>query len=346
MEDSICPVCENTLSEITRIQQNFDASLYSCPRCGQFMLNSFTINTDDFKTSKHLISAWIRRQNKLGNKYPFVAQKEGTTNWFDNLKRMGFPQSVNEKLDTLLIAYAEIIQDNFSEWLFVSRYPYLPAEIAAKDFSEVVGLNKFLNQLGYVSLSPSSSYEVIQLSANGWFRVNELKTKWESGNSVFVAMWFNPCMDGYRLATMEAIKYCGYDPIFVDQQEFNGFIMDQVVSLIRKSRFIVADLTCKPEIDDVANLKVRQGVRGGVYWESGIAYGMGKAVIQTCKDDGDSKRRIHFDLDQYQTIFWKDDELSLEVRDLSTSIIDPTFTEKLALRILVTVGRGNKHNGE
>jgi len=84
-----------------------------------------------------------------------------------------------------------------------------------------------------------------------------------------------------------------------------------------------------------------QGVRGGVYWEAGMAYGLGKTVIQTCRDDNEAKRRIHFDLNQYQTMPWKQDELNTEVRPLSSSISDPTFTERLAQRILATIGKGN-----
>ena len=72
-----------------------------------------------------------------------------------------------------------------------------------------------------------------------------------------------------------------------------------------------------------------------------MAYGLGKTVIQTCRDDDHSNRRIHFDLKQYQTILWKQDELTTEIRPLSSPISDPTFTERLALRILATVGKGN-----
>ncbi|GAI27661.1 unnamed protein product [marine sediment metagenome] len=58
-----------------------------------------------------------------------------------------------------------------------------------------------------------------------------------------------------------------------------------------------------PEEDN--KTKVTGGVRGGVYWEAGMAYGMGKTVIQTCIATEESKRRIHFDLNQYRTIFWR-----------------------------------------
>ncbi|MFC2014597.1 hypothetical protein ACFLUP_01230 [Chloroflexota bacterium] len=67
---------------------------------------------------------------------------------------------------------------------------------------------------------------------------------------------------------------------------------------------------------------------------------MGKTVIQTCEQSKDSERRIHFDLDQYQTIYWKQDEFGTEIGDLSIPIENPNFTEKLAQRIKATVGNG------
>ena len=93
-----------------------------------------------------------------------------------------------------------------------------------------------------------------------------------------------------------------------------------------------------PEEDDTEKPKTQCGVRGGVYWEAGFAYGLNKPVIHTCKDDEKSRRRIHFDVDQYNTIFWKDGDFGIEIRDLKQGIETPNFMERLANRILVTAG--------
>jgi hypothetical protein len=115
--------------------------------------------------------------------------------------------------------------------------------------------------------------------------------------------------------------------------------MNQVISLIRQSRFLVADFTSRPEIENDG--KVKNGVRGGVYWEAGMAYGLGRPVIHTCEDHSESKSRIHFDVNQYNTIFWKEVELSTEIRSLDQLRTNPNFAEKLAARILATVGKGS-----
>jgi len=344
MPNNSCPVCGNTLLSQPRPSQDYDASIYECPRCGGYRLD-YTIKIHErFDTNKYLISSWIRRQNNLGNRYPYVGpsvgQLDDCSKWLDNLQHAGFPQDVSAKLDALLLAYADIVKDEYAKLVKIELCPYLPAEIAARDMDEVEGLNQFLNQLDYIWCEPSHLYKQIKLKAKGWFRISELRRTSKFSDSAFIAMWFDDCMDKYRQATTNAVSYCGYNPIIIDQHEFNGFVMDQVISLIGGSRFLIADLSCKSEIDDPTNPKVKQGVRGGVYWEAGIAYGMGKTVIQTCKSGDESKRRVHFDLDQYQTIFWTEDELTLDIRDLTKSISNPNFAEKLAQRIITTVGRG------
>ncbi|MBN1190976.1 MAG: hypothetical protein JXA46_14570 [Dehalococcoidales bacterium] len=115
--------------------------------------------------------------------------------------------------------------------------------------------------------------------------------------------------------------------------------MDQVLALIRSSRLVIADFTCMPE--NIKGNTVKGGVRGGVYWEAGFAFGLGKTVICTCQDDKDSRNRRHFDIDQYGTLFWQPDKLSGDIRNLEESILKPNFAEELAQHILGTIGKGN-----
>jgi hypothetical protein len=75
-----------------------------------------------------------------------------------------------------------------------------------------------------------------------------------------------------------------------------------------------------------------------------MAFGLGKHVVHTCRDDDESKRRLHFDVAQYRTIFWKPDELTTTIRDLTVPISTPFFAEKLAMQILGTIGRGSNNS--
>ena len=341
MSDTQCPVCSNKLATDPEVSQHAFASFYDCPQCGKYVLGDLVEVDRHFHDSKQLISAWIRLQNKHRNNRPFIGDHFFEEDWFKNLRNMGFPQTVNEKLDGLLKAYADIVEDDYAKIVKANQYPTLISDIAGKNYEEIVGLNQLLVELEYLWSAPPHQNEHIRITAKGWQRIDDLSKPSYSSDLAFIAMWYDPSLDDYRESVKKAITECGYEPIIIDDIDFNDFIMDEVIQLIRQARFLIADLTCSPEIDMPDNPKVIQGVRGGVYWEAGMAYGLGKTVIQTCRDDDCSKRRIHFDLSQYQTIYWKQDELTTEIRPLSSHIAAPTFTERLAQRIFATIGTGN-----
>jgi hypothetical protein len=184
------------------------------------------------------------------------------------------------------------------------------------------------------------AHGALTISAQGWLHIDELRKTNAASNTAFVAMWFDDVTKKYRESVIAAIHYCKFESIIIDQKEFNDFIMNQVVSSIRRSRFLIADYTSRPEIIEKDG-KVRNGVRGGVYWEAGMAYGLGIPVIITCESSKESLNRIHFDIGQYKRIEWKENELSTEIRPLDQSMPNPNFAEKLAMHIRATIGQGS-----
>lgn len=104
----------------------------------------------------------------------------------------------------------------------------------------------------------------------------------------FVAMWFDPSMEEiYQVGIYKPPKDLGYNPIRVDRVEHNDRIDQKIFDLIRRSRFVVSDIT---------------GQRGGVYYEAGFASGLGLPVIQSCKSVDFPKR--HFDVLTINTIVY------------------------------------------
>ena len=340
-----CPVCDGRYLEeevdpfLTRRKR------YTCKRCGTYEFDKFLVEGNpDFDRVRHLISAWIRRQNDSGI-FPVVVGSGMNTQdikWPQQFEYMWFPKTTDEKMNSLLLAYAD--KTKYGEGILFSNNPNLISEIAARDIDEIKGLNQLLAQVDYTDFDGSDIFgacDRVRLKAKGWLRVDELRKTSVANDSAFIAMWFNDSITGaYREAVIKTVGECGYNPIFVDQEKFNGFIMDQVVTLIRQSRFIIADYTARPE-EDGDYSKVKQGVRGGVYWEAGFAYGMGKPVVHTCEDDREATRRIHFDVDQYKTIYWKRGNLGASIRELTKPIDKPNFMEELAMHILATVGKGS-----
>lgn len=335
-----CPVCSSKLRQSSNSSSGSSVSSFDCPQCGEFLLEESATKYSEFRDSRQLISAWLRLQNKRGERKFLIDGDFITRDWFKNLPNVGFPQTVNEKLDGLLKAYAYISKDDYSMNIGVNQHHELVSEIAAKDLKEIKALNRLLFELGYQSNSIGKFDEdSVRLKAAGWLRIDELNKSISTSDSAFIAMWFDKQTDGFREVAREAITVCGYKPVIIDDRDYNGFIMDEVIVLIRQARFLIADLTCIPEKQCIT--KVTGGVRGGVYWEAGMAYGLGKTVIQTCKETEESKERIHFDLGQYRTIFWKEDELTVGNIDLANPVKNPTFGQKLAQHIMATVGKGS-----
>jgi hypothetical protein len=133
--------------------------------------------------------------------------------------------------------------------------------------------------------------------------------KEEASSIGFCAMWFNEEVASLWTSVIEpATRLAGYESLRIDGKQHNGKIDDEIMASIRGSRFVVADFT---------------GNRGGVYYEAGFAHGLGLPVIFMCRE-GDE---LHFDIRQYNCIFWKPDGLE-------------DAQARLKNRILATLGQG------
>jgi len=128
-----------------------------------------------------------------------------------------------------------------------------------------------------------ATYKIIP---NGWAHLEDLKKTKTDSNQCFVAMWFNPNEMGevYEEAIRPAIEYKEdnkseprFKAIKIDNVEHINDINDEIIANIRRSRFMVCDLT---------------GYRGGVYFEAGFAYGLGMPVIYTCRKDWCSEDKL------------------------------------------------------
>lgn len=82
-----------------------------------------------------------------------------------------------------------------------------------------------------------------------------------------------------------------------------GSIDNRVAVEIRKSLFVVADLT--------------HG-NNGAYWEAGFAHGLGKPVFYTCNEN--YRNSTHFDINHHTTIFWNPADVETAAQKLRYAI--------------------------
>lgn len=335
-----CPICGKLVLSVRQLQSAV-IKRYECERCGIFVMENMLAGLKDkpWDTVKHLVSAWVRQQNRA-RIVPIIGEGADGDNisspkwWIDKYSHMGFPETISQKLNALLIVLSGDINDDFKA--VIKFQNAFASEIAALSNREVISLLHILEEQGYIKIV-SDAY-ACRITGAGWLHLDQIRSYNRSSDTVFIAMWFDDLTKKYREAVIAAAHFCGYNPVVIDQQEYNDFIMNQVVSSIKQSRFLVADFTSRPEVEKEG--KVKNGVRGGVYWEAGLAYGLGIPVIHTCEDHKDSQNRIHFDINQYNTIYWKPEDLDANIRPLDRLSSNPNFAERLAARVLATIGRG------
>jgi len=247
------------------------------------------------------IGFWIREQVELGE------QPRITENVIELLGKRP-EKTVLERAERLL-RYGIAEQKDLGGSFSVSE-PRVIAITHSRSSSEFAALLGFLSKQGW--LSGSYSGASVTISPEGFIHAGETKPI-ESVNG-FIAMWFDKSMNVVRQEGLEpAIRAAGYSPVIADGIDHINKIDDEIISEIRKARFLVADFT---------------GHRGGVYFEAGFAMGLGLPVFWTCRRD--EIPNLHFDIRQYNCIDW------IDAADLET---------RLRRRIEAVIGAGPVNPG-
>lgn len=291
-----CIFCKKN-SEVTKID-SIPFLKCECNICGTYTITqeAFSDLPSEIEHSMnikpHIISGIIRERFENGLSEAFISR----SNFKSILSTVNVPKTLREKLNKIIqYAYRNMnrIMDNI-------ELPVSPAIGYAKDVTEYAQMLHLLKEEGI--FTSSRTYHVA-FTIKGIEKAEQLLIKPNNSNQCFVAMWFddemNKIYNDFLLPAIEAKKLTGetiqneknYKAIRIDFVEFNDEILDTIIAEIRKSRFIVADFT---------------GNRGGVYFESGFAYGLGLDVIYTCKRDYFEKEGVHFDVNHKNFILWED----------------------------------------
>jgi len=210
----------------------------------------------------------------------------------------------------------EIVQLSHDNWeTFAEGHAHTPVarklDLLLKLFSlrsGTVGSAVVLNADDFVLVDAASGAELNYLSEalrqqeliqggtglytvtpKGWERLSPADPGGIPG-TCFVAMAFDVSLNEvYDVAIEPAVRATGLSVIRVDKVEHNGIVTDLIHAEIRRAQVVVADVTLQ---------------RPGVYFEAGLAIGLGRAVIWCCREDEITK--VHFDTRQYSHVVWKD----------------------------------------
>lgn len=180
--------------------------------------------------------------------------------------------------------------------------------------AQAITIIQYLIDAEYITKEKEEYNNNFTFTVKGWERVDALQRENKKSNTVFIAMSFDT--KDQRIVDAEesikkAIVEAGYVPMIIKDKEHNNFIMDELMYEIRKSAFVITDLTKQNQ---------------GAYFEAGYAKGLGKQVIFTCHKSDFDTGLVHFDTKQINTVIWEEKD---------------EFIKGLIRRIEVTVGLNN-----
>jgi len=349
MEKGTCFLCKNPEAQIERVNARIDSC--NCKICGEYAITNSLKTSPELEDNLCKLSS-IAAERKLSgmdnyclcrdDEYPATPDEVKIPYSVISIKDFlsQYPKTNAEIFDRVLLNLSRCISHPGDEYRFrvEPKNSDIPAENAifyANNFYQTKQIYSDLEGNGYITVQTGSGI-LIKITSKGWERIAELESAmaYEKSNTAFVAMWFSDKHTKLlRESIKEAVKKAGYnsEDILVDEKPHNDYIMNQVINMINDARFVIADFTSIPEYEE--DNEVKAGVRGGVYFEAGYARGQGKQVIMTCRDNEESKKRRHFDIDQMNTLFWREENGILKVADND-------FIGLLTNQILATVGKG------
>lgn len=109
----------------------------------------------------------------------------------------------------------------------------------------------------------------------------------------------------------------------LNESNHTYFYETRDISILEKADKILARIEKCTSADTEFEVADFTAYRGGVYPEAGFAHGLGLPMVLTCRKGS----KLHFDIQQYNCIFWEPDKLDV-------------FREALARRVEAVLGRG------
>lgn len=299
-----------------------DSAYLDSPRAGgkyQITGTAAAIRANLTPMGKGLLTTWLCNQRRSGTECPIVTAD------IINAAHTFRPLTTGERIERALLYFndnvrvGEVIEISVdSDRNQVTKF-ILMAQTESLDEDELIAFLKTMQQMTLLDdMTEAIANFLFTPTASGWLKIDELNTRLPSSSQAFVAMWFSDTTNAaYAEGIEPAINDCGYHAMRIDRKEHSNKIDDEMIAEIRRSKFLVADLTCEKE-----------KVRGSVYYEAGFAQGLGIPVIWTVARD--SYGDIHFDTRQYNHIIW---DTPAELRSL------------LAARIGAVLGDGPLKRG-
>ncbi len=296
-----CPVCKLSDDKVVRENAGDLGRLIriKCPRCKEFTISDFAEITAPETLFGPKLSALVRNRNEQGAEVPLITS--------DTLRDLqaGLPDYSLREKQAILLQNIER-KTEYPGQRVVLNYMYdFPLAWASGD-EEFLYYITSLQERGFLSSDMTMGFSRVTITANGWDHLEQLERHIEERTQAFVAMSFSENMKSiWEGPIFNAITKAGYKPYRVDAEPHSGRIDVKIISEIKNSRLVIADVTEQ---------------KRGVYFEAGYALGLGLPVIWCVRKD--HLEKVHFDTRQYNHIVWETmDDLENQLYNFICAII-------------------------
>jgi nucleoside 2-deoxyribosyltransferase/predicted RNA-binding Zn-ribbon protein involved in translation (DUF1610 family) len=305
-----------------------DSQSYNCPRCGEVWITRTAVASSEGFSEQDKFAISIVLRNEYESRGKKLRQQPLTSAGLKGILANYRHLDALDKMDQVILTLDKMSNRIVGKPVRIHSF-FDISRFHCQDRNELETVLSYLVGEGYIHELPGGTAEETDytLSRKGYERLRQVKLP-DVSKTCFVAMWFTPEMQMiYDQAVKPAIEFIEkgqtesrFKAIKIDNVEHINDINDEIIANIRRSRFMVCDLT---------------GYRGGVYFEAGFAYGLGLPVIYTCRKDWSSedklrdkdgnvietlkdssgreirvkKEGVHFDLAHRNRIEWEEDKL-------------------------------------
>jgi len=304
-----CSICGCTHVSVHLDNTAWTVFAIDCAICGKYTITRIARSSQlpqYIIDTKHLFSGVIRKHSESGSYFYVDTTITSDEKAYQTKVLSEVPRGVRGKCDAILKHFVK--QSRFpGDKIFIDPDVDYPIGFCTSD-TELNYYLKHLEECGDIRTTTGRIEDDVELvlTPAGWDRLDGY-TDGRDSDQCFTAMWFDPNLNvAYTDGIKKLESLTGYRMLRIDGVQFNDKICDRILAEIRKSRFMIADVT---------------GHRHAVYFEAGFAMGLGIPVIWTCARS-DLEKCPNFDTRQYNHIVW---DTADDLRDKVLARIEATI---------------------
>lgn len=310
-----CPLCR--APNTTRQSAGANTVELHCPRCGRYQIQALAetqlLNNRPAFPPQHLLSGLCRNMwDILGDKLLITVDLFKSWAELDAAAKVAVPRDTDlATKGEYLMRYMRRKSKSLAETVV-----FTPNELSVGFCANKTELLFCLNYLAGKGLIEEDATHKqtagfsYRLTPAGWAALDKPVSTQEKPIAIVCLV---PGKDGDPFWTQglsAAVTSCGLTAVRADSKECANKITDEIIVATRKARCVVADLTGQSPL---------------VFFQAGLAIGLGKPVFWTCDAAELADKKLMVDTRQYIITPWTRDKL-------------PEFAARLAARIEASLG--------